>query len=67
MNQSVYLEIIGYLAQQRRLIITDEELNNAALSWAMERGGRSGRVARQFMDDLSGRMAMAGKIAPLAD
>lgn len=66
MSQSVYLDIVGYLAQQRRLIITDEELNSGALGWAMERGSRSGRVARQFIDDLSGRMAMADKIAPLA-
>ncbi|WP_201257995.1 ATP-binding protein [Syntrophotalea acetylenivorans] len=67
MSQPVYLEIVGYLAQQRRLIISEEELHSAALSWAMERGSRSGRVARQFMDDLSGRMAMEGKIAPLSD
>jgi len=67
MSQSVYLEIIDYLAGQRRLIIANEELHNAALNWAMERGNRSGRVARQFMDDLSGRMAMEGKIAPLSD
>lgn len=67
MSQAVYLEIVGYTARQRRLIITDEELHNAALNWAKERGNRSGRVARQFMDDLSGRMAMAGKIAPLSD
>lgn len=67
MSQPVYLEIVGYLAQQRRLIITDEELNSAALIWAIERGSRSGRVARQFIDDLSGQMAMAGKITPLSD
>lgn len=67
MSQGTYLEIVSYLAQQRRLSITDKELNSAALSWAMERGHRSGRVARQFMDDLSGQMAMAGKIVPLSD
>ena len=66
MSQQVYLEIISYLSQQRRLIIDDEELNKAALRWTMERGSRSGRVARQFIDDLSGRMAMAGKVAPLS-
>lgn len=67
MSQQVYLQIVGYLARQRRLIINDEELNRAALNWAMERGSRSGRVARQFIDDLSGQMAMAGKIAPLSE
>ncbi len=67
MTQPVYLEIVDTLARQRRLIITAEELQSAALDWAMERGNLSGRVARQFMDDLSGRMAMEGKIAPLSD
>lgn len=66
MSQQVYLEIIHYLAQQRRLIIDSKELNRAALSWSKERDSRSGRVAKQFISDLSGRMAMAGKIAPLS-
>lgn len=66
MSQQIYLEIVNSLSQQRRLIIASEELNRAALSWSMERGRRSGRVARQFIDDLSGRLAMAGKVAPLS-
>jgi hypothetical protein len=66
MSQRVYLEIIHHLAQQRRLIIDSEELNRTALAWSMDRGSRSGRVARQFIDDLSGRMAMDGKVAPLS-
>jgi predicted AAA+ superfamily ATPase len=66
MSQTTYLEIVVHLARQRRLIITEDELHSAALRWAQERGSRSGRVARQFIDDLSGQMAMAGKIAPLS-
>jgi hypothetical protein len=66
MSQQIYLEIVNYLAQQRRLIFDNEELKRAALSWSMARGTRSGRVARQFIDDLSGRMAMDGKITPLS-
>ncbi|MCD4689679.1 MAG: ATP-binding protein [Desulfuromonadaceae bacterium] len=67
MSQPIYLEIVHYLAQQRRLIMDSKELNQAALSWSKERSCRSGRVAKQFIDDLSGRMAMAGKIAPLSE
>ncbi len=65
-SQPVYLEIVHYLAQQRRLIIDDEDLNQAALNWSKERDSHSGRVAKQFIDDLSGRLAMAGKVAPLS-
>ena len=66
MSQQTYLQIVDHLARQRRLIIEGDELNRAALRWALERGSRSGRVARQFIDDLSGCMAMAGKIAPIS-
>ncbi|NMC74234.1 MAG: DUF815 domain-containing protein, partial [Geobacteraceae bacterium] len=30
------------------------------LRWALFKGQRSGRSARQFMDDLAGRLAMRG-------
>lgn len=66
MSQATFLEIVAHQARLRRLIIPEDELNRAALRWALERGSRSGRVARQFIDDLSGQLAMAGKIAPLS-
>ncbi|MEZ4483834.1 MAG: DUF815 domain-containing protein [Syntrophotaleaceae bacterium] len=66
MSRQTYLAIAIHLARQRRLIITDNELNSAALQWALERGHHSGRVARQFIDDLSGQLAIAGKVAPLS-
>ena len=66
MSQQVYLQIVNHLAQQRRLIIGNEELNRAALNWSTKRGSHSGRVARQFIDDLSGRLAMDGKVPPLS-
>jgi hypothetical protein len=34
-------------------------LHEEALRWAMETGHRSGRAARQFIDDLAGRLRIA--------
>lgn len=33
-----------------------EKLRKEALRWALYKGQRSGRAARQFIDDLSGRL-----------
>lgn len=51
-NQETYLAIVEGYAAQRRLAIPPEALRRQALEWAMERGGRSGRVAAQFIDHL---------------
>jgi len=58
MEQNTYLAIIRHLSRQRQLQIAPDELDREALSWARQRGGRSGRVARQFIDDLNGRLAL---------
>ncbi|GAB6853698.1 ATP-binding protein [Asaia astilbis] len=52
-NQQTYLAIVDGYAAHRRLDIAAESLHRQALAWAMERGGRSGRVAAQFIDHLS--------------
>ncbi|MDL2170151.1 MULTISPECIES: ATP-binding protein [Asaia] len=52
-NQETYLAIVDGYAAHRRLAISTEALHRHALEWAMERGGRSGRVAAQFIDHLS--------------
>jgi uncharacterized protein len=48
----------GYLAAVRgyadRFGLADPELDRRALQWAQRRGGRSGRVAWQFIKDLAG-------------
>jgi len=41
------------------LPVDDDELARAALQWAQTRGGRSGRVAWQFTQDLAGRLGRA--------
>ncbi|HEX2759475.1 MAG TPA: ATP-binding protein [Rhizomicrobium sp.] len=55
-GQDEYLAMIeGYVAYHR-LKIAPEELRRRALAWAMGRGGRSGRVAWQFIQDLAGEL-----------
>jgi len=55
-GQDEYLAMIeGYVAYYK-LKIDAEELRKRALAWAMGRGGRSGRVAWQFIQDLAGEL-----------
>jgi predicted AAA+ superfamily ATPase len=55
-GQDEYLAMIdGYVAFHG-LKIEPDELRKRALAWAMGRGGRSGRVAWQFIQDLAGEL-----------
>lgn len=58
-NQAEYLAIVKHLAEERGLPISPAELEAAALRWVMWNNPRSGRAARQFIDDLAGRLAVA--------
>jgi uncharacterized protein len=49
--------IRGYVAHHR-INISDEQLVAEAIEWSMTRGGRSGRVAWQFVQDLAGRLGV---------
>ncbi|MRR33595.1 ATP-binding protein [bacterium] len=57
-SQDTYLSIVEHYAERLGLAIGRDDLRTEALRWAMFKGQRSGRSARQFMDDLSGRLAM---------
>ncbi|TYO97088.1 hypothetical protein EDC39_11117 [Geothermobacter ehrlichii] len=57
-SRQTYLAIVHHLAKKRKLDIPAPLLEKEALSWAAGRGSRSGRVARQFVDDLTGRLAL---------
>ncbi len=59
MDQAIYLEAVTNYARAHGLIIAD--LERRALQWAQLRGGRSGRVAWQFIRDLAGEL---GKTLP---
>ncbi len=53
-SQDEYLDMIGGYVAYHDLRIDADELRRAALEWATTRGGRSGRVAWQFVQDLAG-------------
>lgn len=57
-DQENYLTIVRHLAKRRKLSISAELLKQEALDWSAMRGARSGRIARQFIDDLAGRLAL---------
>ena len=49
-DKKSYLEIVKEMAKQSGLHTDESELLSAAERWALERGGRSPRCARQFID-----------------
>ena len=51
-DKQTYLHIVHHLAQQNRLKVDEGELTLAAERFALQRGGRSARIARQFIDSL---------------
>ena len=54
-SQDEYLEMVrGYVAHFR-IPVAEEDWRPQALEWATTRGGRSGRVAWQFVQDVAGR------------
>ena len=51
-DQRQYLEIVRGLVRVRGIKVSDEELTERALLWDRWHAGRSGRTARQFVDEL---------------
>lgn len=49
-DKSRYFEILDKIAVDRMLDVDFEKLHAGAERWALERGGRSPRVARQYID-----------------
>jgi hypothetical protein len=58
-NQERYLTIATELAQQRDISLSTDELRARALAWERQHVGRSGRMARQFVDDLEAETRFA--------
>jgi uncharacterized protein len=56
-NQRQYLEIVAGLARRRGIEIPDEELKERAVLWDRWHAGRSGRTARQFVDELQAELS----------
>ena len=57
-DQAQYLNIVIGLAHQRGLTLSEEDLRLRALTWERQHTGRSGRLARQFIDDLEAEQKM---------
>jgi predicted AAA+ superfamily ATPase len=57
-DQDTYLAIVERYAKQAGVGLGSEELRAEALRFALDRSSRSGRTARQFVDDLAGREAL---------
>jgi predicted AAA+ superfamily ATPase len=57
-DQVTYLTIVEQYADRAGLDLERTTLHREALRWATQRGQRSGRAARQFIDDLCGRMGV---------
>lgn len=57
-DQATYLAIVEHHARKAGLRVPDPELRQEALRWALDRSSRSGRTARQFVDDRAGRCAL---------
>lgn len=55
-DQEEYLRIVEHLAERRGLPVGREELREEARRWVLWQNGVSGRSARQFVDDLEGRL-----------
>jgi len=55
-SQDQYLDMVRGYVTHFALEIDDEELRRDTLEWAATRGGRSGRVAWQYIQDLAGRL-----------
>lgn len=54
-SQEDYLTMIDGYAQHFAIDVSPDDLHAQALEWSTTRGGRSGRVAWQFIQDLAGR------------
>jgi hypothetical protein len=57
-DQRTYLEIVDHYARRADLDLPRERLHSEALRFALDRSSRSGRTARQFVDDLAGRLGL---------
>ena len=54
-NKETFLHIVHHLAEESGIDMPNDELERLAERFALERGGRSARLARQFVDGLLSR------------
>ncbi|UPY39083.1 ATP-binding protein [Sediminicoccus sp. KRV36] len=59
-DQDTFFAMIEGYAGAMDLPVSQEELRAAAVEWSVTRGGRSGRVAWQFIQEMAGRLGVKG-------
>ena len=59
-DQDVFFAMVDGYAAALKLPIETAALHAAAVEWSVTRGARSGRVAWQFVQDMAGRLGVAG-------
>ena len=57
-DMETYLRIVRNYATLRKIDVAHDVLEQQAMQWSLEHGNYSGRTARQFIDDLEGRIGM---------
>lgn len=61
-DQKTYFRIIDHWVAKRNLKVDPVLVRRLALEWLQRSSGRSGRVARQFVDDLTGRLMLEQQV-----
>lgn len=61
-DMDTYLKMVDGYARFFRLEVNPTNFHNLAMEWAATRGGRSGRVAWQFITDFAGRQGKTLKL-----
>ena len=61
-DQKLFFEIINGYAQALGITLEKEVLEKKAIAWQMQRGARSGRVAKQFIISLSNELNLDTKV-----
>lgn len=56
--QQQYLEIVHSLADKKGIQMEKKELDRLALQWELMQNSRSGRTAKQFIDNLAGKLKL---------
>lgn len=57
-DQEEYLVIVKHLSEQRNIDLPWKEIESRAIQWERHQNGRSGRTAKQFVDQLEGELGL---------
>ena len=60
-DQDTFFRIVDHWVAKRQLPVDGDTVRAGALRWLQHASGRSGRVARQFVDDLAGRFGLENR------